>query len=104
MTKWIFLIITLLSQWTIEAQISDFDNINFENADKTAYAYKGNDLTNLPGLAYNLTHNLSTDVEKFRAIYTWVSTNIESDYNGYRKNHAKRSKLQKDSLETIQLE
>ena len=99
MNKWIFLVITLLSQWTIEAQISDFETINFKNADKIAYSYKGNDLTNLPRLAYNLTNTLPSDVEKFRAIYTWVSTNIESDYLAFRKNHTKRSKLQNDSLE-----
>lgn len=101
MNKWIILVITLLSQLKIEAQISDFKNINFKNADKIADAYKGNYLSNLPVLAYNLTHNLSTDVEKFRAIYTWVSTNIEGDYDGFRKNSAKRSKYQNDSLEQI---
>ena len=79
MNKWIFLIITLLSQLKIEAQISDFKNVNFKNADAIAYAFKGNDLSNLPQLAHNLTSNLSNDVEKFRAIYTWVSTNIEGD-------------------------
>ncbi len=99
MNKWIFLFITFISQLTVEAQISDFKNINFKNADKIAYAYKGNDLNNLPGLAYNLTHNLPSDVEKFRAIYTWVSTNIEGDYNGFRKNLYKRNKFQNDSLE-----
>lgn len=99
MNKWIFLIITLLSQLSIEAQISDFKNINFKNADKIAYAYKGNDLNNLPELAYNLTNKLPSDVEKFRAIYTWVCTNIEGDYNGFRKNLAKRTKFQNDSLE-----
>jgi transglutaminase/protease-like cytokinesis protein 3 len=99
MLKWFFLIITLLIHLSIEAQISDFENINFENADKIAYSYKGNDLINLPKLSYNLTHDLSTDVEKFRAIYTWVCTNIESDYKGFQKNYAKRSKLQNDSLE-----
>lgn len=86
-------------QLTIEAQISDFKNTNFKNADKIAYTYKGNDLNNLPELAYNLTNNLPSDVEKFRAIYTWVCTNIEGDYYGFRKNLAKRTKFQNDSLE-----
>ncbi|WP_395062318.1 transglutaminase domain-containing protein [Flavobacterium sp.] len=99
MIKWIFLVLTLISQVKIEAQISDFKNINFKNADKIAFAYKGNDLSNLPGLAHNLTHNLSSDVEKFRAIYFWVSTNIAGDYDGFRKNSAKRTKHQNDSLE-----
>ncbi len=99
MNKSIFLFITLLIQLTIKAQISDFKNIDFKNADKIAYSYKGNDINNLPELSYNLTNNLQFDVEKFRAIYTWVCTNIESDYKGFRKNHTKRSKFQNDSLE-----
>ncbi|MEC4005179.1 transglutaminase domain-containing protein [Flavobacterium sp. SUN052] len=99
MIKWIFLVISLISQLKIEAQISDFKNINFKNADAIAYSYKGNDLSNLPGLARNLTHNLPSDVEKFRSIYTWVSTNIECDYTGCKKNITKRSRYQNDSLE-----
>ena len=98
MSKWILIVIALLTNVTIEAQISDFKNISFENADKIAYLYKGTDLKNLPELAYNLTNDLSTDVEKFRAIYTWVSTNIEPDYNSVRKNSIKRTKFQNDSL------
>ncbi len=99
MNRWLFFIITLLSQLKIEAQISDFKNVKFKNADEIAYAYKGNDLSNLPQLAHILTDNLSTDVEKFRAIYTWVSTNIEADYYGFMKNSAKRGKYHKDNLE-----
>lgn len=98
MNKWLSIVFALVTNLTIEAQISDFENINFKNADKIADFYKGSDLENLPQLAYNLTHQLPTDVEKFRAIYTWVSTNIESDYNSYRKNYVKRNKFQKDSL------
>ena len=99
MIKWIFLFIVIISQVKIEAQISDFKNINFKNADKIASTYKGNDLSNLPQLTHNLTHNLATDVEKFRAIYFWVSTNIAGDYDGFKKNIAKRSKYQNDSLQ-----
>ena len=99
MIRWLFLIITLLSQLKSESQISDFKTINLKNADEIAYSYKGNDLSNLPRLAHNLTDNLSTDVEKFRAIYTWVCTNIEGDYGGFRKNSARRSRHQNDSLE-----
>ncbi|RZJ99935.1 MAG: hypothetical protein EOO46_21495, partial [Flavobacterium sp.] len=72
---------------------------SFKNADIIAQSCKGNDLKNLPELAYKLTKDLHTDVEKFRAIYIWVCTNIESDYNGFRKNHVKRSKFQNDSLQ-----
>lgn len=99
MIKWIFLIITLLNQLSSQAQTSDFKNITFKKADKIAYAFKGNDLSNLPQLAHNLTDSLSTDVEKFRAIYTWVCTNIEGDFYAFEKNKSKRTKFQKDSLE-----
>jgi len=85
MIKWLFFITTLLYQLKLEAQISDFKNINFKNADNIAFNYRGNDLSNLPELAHNLTHNLTTDVEKFRAIYTWVCTNIKADHDGYIK-------------------
>ena len=97
-----FLIITFISQVTIEAQVSDFKNVNFKNADAIAYAYKGTDLSNLPELAYHLTTTMPSDVEKFRAIYTWVSTNIEGDFDGFRKNIVKRSRYQKDSLKQYQ--
>lgn len=98
MTKWLFLVFTLVTSLRIEAQISDFEHISFKNADNIASFYKGDDLHNLPELAYKLTNKLSTDVEKFRAIYIWVSTNIECDYPGVLKNHTKRTKFQKDSL------
>ena len=85
MNKWIFLFITFISQLTIEAQISDFKNIKFKNADKIAYAYKGNDLNNLPGLAYNLTYNLPSDVEKFKQFTHGLALILQEDYNGFKK-------------------
>lgn len=102
MNKWLFLVFALVTNLATKAQISDFENINFKDADKIADFYKGNDLTNLAELSYNLTHRLPTEVEKFRAIYTWVSTNIASDYSNYRKNYINRSKFQKDSLKLNQ--
>lgn len=98
MNKWLLVALALMTNWTIEAQISDFENINFKNADKTAADYKGADLGNLSKLAYNLTNGLPTDVEKFRAIYIWVSTNVAADYHNFRKNYAKRKKFQNDSV------
>lgn len=92
---WIlFLFITGIAQ----AQISDFGNVNFSKADSIANHYKGKSLKNLPLLSYNLTNSLPSQVEKFRAIYTWVSGNIENDYWGYVKNKQKRKQLQNDSL------
>ncbi len=75
------------------AQRSDFNDINFKKADSVAKIYKGESLKNLPVLTYNLTAPLDTDVEKFRAIYTWVSSNIENDYTSYVKIRNKRKRF-----------
>ncbi|WAC01908.1 hypothetical protein N7U66_18980 [Lacinutrix neustonica] len=80
------------------AQVSDFKTIDFTKADNTAKINQGHSLENLPLLAYKLTHNLTTDVEKLRAIYTWVSTNIKGDSNQDEKVIRKRKKLQNDSI------
>ncbi len=77
-------------------QQSDFKTINFNKADSIALKYKGASLKNLPVLTHKLSTHLTTDVEKFRAIYTWVSTNIENDYNSYVKTKKYRSKFSKD--------
>ncbi len=77
-------------------QRSDFKQINFKKADSIAQKYKGESLKNLPLLTQKLTSNLDTDVEKFRAIYTWVCTNIENDYSSYLKTKKNRKKITKD--------
>ena len=69
-----FLICSILT-----AQISDFDSINFTRADNIAKRNSNLDLKNLPLLAHKLTFDLPSDAEKFRAIYTWVCTNIKGD-------------------------
>lgn len=70
--------------------------ITFIKADSVAAIYKGENLENLPLLAYHLTAPFSTEIEKFRAIYTWVSTNVESDHLAYLRNAKKRNKFKKD--------
>jgi len=80
------------------AQISDFDHINFSKADQMALLCKNEGLNNMPELVYNLTSNLDTDIERYRAIYMWVCHNISNDYNLYLKNKRKRSKYQNDSI------
>lgn len=79
------------------AQARDFEEVNFVMADSIAEAYVGSELMNLPKLSYNLTHSLTSDVEKFRAIYTWVSRNITNDVNDYLLNKRKREKYQNDA-------
>jgi len=88
----------VISIWHAHAQISDFEHINFSKADSVAFSYKGENLKNLPELAHKLTSDLETDVEKFRAIYIWVCTNVANDYRLYLKNKKKREKFENDSL------
>lgn len=89
-------ILTLLFSTLFYGQRSDFPTIDFIKADSIAALYKGESLKNLPVLTYKLTNDLSTTVEKFRAIYTWVSTNIENDYGAYLTTRKKRKKLAAD--------
>ena len=82
----------------LSAQISDFKEVDFKKADSTALANKGENLNNLPLLAFNLTSRLKSDVEQFRAIYMWVCSTIKNDYRLYSKNMHKRNKYSNDSL------
>lgn len=90
--RWIALILFSVSLSSF-AQRSDFKDIDFKKADSTAYVHQNESLENLPVLTHNLTAHLPTDVEKFRAIYTWVSISIENDYSSYLTIKKKRKKL-----------
>lgn len=89
------LVISLIA-YQCNAQLSDFDNISFNKADSIALVHKNETLNNLPELSHKLTAGLTTDVERFRAIYVWVCNNIANDYNLYYKNHRKRQRFQND--------
>lgn len=89
-------ILFFLFSLSVYTQRSDFRDIDFKKADSIAQNYKGASLKNLPALTHHLTVALETEVEKFRAIYTWVSTNIENDYNSYLKISHKRKRLAND--------
>jgi len=80
------------------AQVSDFDHINFIKADHLAQLHEGKTINNLPLLTYNLTHKLSTDAEKFRAIYLWVCQNISGDAHQQNLISRNREKFKNDSL------
>lgn len=80
------------------AQISDFKSVNFKQADYMAKLNAGANLDNLPLLAHKLTSSLPTEVEKFRAIYTWVCQNIEADIPQQNKIFRKHKKFKGDSL------
>lgn len=79
-------------------QKSDFAAIDFTKADNLAKRYNAKNLSNLSSLTKNLTKDLHTDVEKFRAIYIWITHHISNDFNLYSKNHHKRKKFKNDSI------
>lgn len=80
------------------AQISDFNHIDFTKADNIVKLNEGKELDNLPLLAFQLTHKLSSDIEKFRAIYTWICHNISGDAYQHNLVSRKREKFKNDSL------
>ena len=96
-----YTLLLLLSINNCLSQVSDFKHVSFEKADNIAKLNKGEGLYNLPLLTHKLTNKLDTDVEKFRAIYTWVSTNIKGDYKQHTKVSRKRKELKNDSLKYI---
>jgi len=82
-----------LLQPSLYAQVSDFSNYSYVKADSVAGLYPNHSIANLNALSIKLTSNLNSDMEKFRAIYKWVSDNIENDYSLYIKNKRMREKL-----------
>lgn len=85
-------LITVICSVPVYARASDFAGVDFLKADSIAKLYPRHSLLDLRALADKLTRPLSTDVEKFRAIYTWVCTNIANDYALYLKNERQRKK------------
>jgi hypothetical protein len=92
------LLALLFASAPLWAQRADFSTTNLHHADSVALANSDLDLSNLPALAFKLTASLSTEVEKFRSIYTWVCTNVENDYGYYIKNRKNREKLHNDPI------
>lgn len=91
-------LILLAFAFQSHAQISDFKWVDFSKADRIALEYNKEKLDDLPELSYKLTSKLSTDVERFRAIFTWVCTNIANDYGFYHKNMSRRRRYKSDSV------
>ena len=93
------LIILLFTFGQLSAQKSDFKDISFKKADNIATLLKGEELNNLPQLAFKLTSKLNTDAERFRAIYFWVCHNIKNDLDLMKKNERNRTKLKNDTIQ-----
>lgn len=80
------------------SQKSDFSHINFDKADNIAKKVKSKRLLELKKLSFQLTKDLDTEIEKFRAIYIWICTNVSNDFGLYSWNERKRKRFAKDSL------
>lgn len=78
------------------AQQSDFASVDFSKADHIATVLEGEELINLPILTHRLTAQMPTDVERFRAIYYWVTHNIKGEYDMTRKSNHARKKYRND--------
>ena len=88
----------LLLNTILHSQISDFKHIDFSKADHIAKSIHGENLDNLPLLVQQLTRNLDTEAERFRALYIWVCDNIDLDAPQGQKVLKQRKKLINDSL------
>jgi hypothetical protein len=90
-----FLGVILLIQ-NLHAQETSFETFDFRKADSIAALYPDHSITDLKKLSIQLTAALSTEPEKFRAIFRWVCNNIENDYEFYVANKKKREKLREN--------
>lgn len=91
-----YLLMLFIGIGSLQAQPEDFDHINLKPAEAIAREYQGEELDHLPILVKSLTQGLSTDVERFRAIYLWVCHNIKGDYAMTQMNIRKRKRLMED--------
>lgn len=98
----VLLFLFIFSVGTFFSQKSDFSTINFSIADNRAKSYKNRNLLKLNEFTFKLTKGLPTDVEKFRAIYIWITHNIENDFRLYALNKRKRDKFKKDSIKLFE--
>tara|TARA_R110002050_G_scaffold94194_1_gene196201 strand:- start:15288 stop:16307 length:1020 start_codon:yes stop_codon:yes gene_type:complete len=88
-----YLSLNLFFLQSLQAQQKDFPRANFSKADSIAALYLGHDLKDLAGLSIKLTQPLESEVEKFRAIHTWICQNIKNDFGLFEENQRKRAHL-----------
>ena len=86
------ILITLAQHGVCYAQPTDFWNVDFKRADSIVYRYEGYSLKKVDQLVDSLTTPLDTEVEKFRAIFRWITDNITYDYPLYLKIIKKEAK------------
>jgi hypothetical protein len=80
------------------AQPHSKDNNIYHRADSVAAMYAGYSLADVRDLSLKLTIPLSTERDKYRALFRWVCENIRSDYKLYHKVKKLRTQYQSDPL------
>jgi hypothetical protein len=80
----------------VSAQTADFPGINFSKADSVAARYPRHSMKDMKVLADKLTTPFTTDVEKFRAVFRWVTDNIEYDVALYIENGERSAAYRRD--------
>lgn len=91
-------ICSLLVPVALVAQQAHIHPAKWAKADSVAACYPGHAVANLKVLSDKLTLPLATDVEKFRAIFTWVCSNIDNDYILFKTNQRQTLKLKNDPV------
>jgi transglutaminase/protease-like cytokinesis protein 3 len=77
-------------------QFSDFKSPDFKKADSIAGLYNNFDLRYQKKLTQLLITNLPTEIEKFRAIFKWITNNISYDVEMLREINKKEAELKND--------
>jgi hypothetical protein len=101
MRKIFFLFYTLFTSVLGFPQFLDFETTDFTKPDSIAALYENFDLKDQQKLTSLLTKDLSSDVEKFRAIFKWIANNISYDIVLYdeKKKKEYQFKYKKRKLE-----
>ena len=88
-----------LSIFLLLASVSTYaQSKQFVKADSIAALYPNHSLKDLEVLSRKLTASLTTDKEKFRAIYKWVCLNIEYDLDLHDRVNQQRATLNKNAF------
>lgn len=92
------ILLLFFSSLSLHTQQSDFRSFDFHKIDKIAKNFKAKQLDDLNNITYNLTKDFDTDIEKFRAIFVWITHNVSNDYKLYAKNSRKRKRFEEDTI------
>jgi hypothetical protein len=95
-------LITLIS-FSVFSQFSGFESTDFSKVDSIVGLYQKFNLRDQKKLTLLLTKDLKSDVDKFRAIFKWITNNISYDLDLYREHNRKENQLKhnKKKLEKL---